>query len=146
MSLSSFFAQMTSEPFHKIWELMALPPERLLPALSLLAAFMVVCELTRIALGTELTHSVVAHVVVCLLTFGLQAIVLAVVLLHADHDHPGRGFLNLGFALGLYAVWYVTGQFTKLVRPVSEGADLGFMAVGAAITFPVGLVSALVFH
>jgi len=146
MSISSFFSQVSSEPFRKIWELLALPPDRLLPALSLLGAFIVSCELTRIAIGTELTRSVVAHVLVCLLTFALQAIVLAVVLVHAAHRYPGRGFINLGFALGLYGIWYITGQFTKLVRPISEGADLGFMAVGGMITFPAGLVSAIVFH
>jgi hypothetical protein len=144
--METILSQLTIGPFKHIWALLALPPDRLLPALGLLASFMVFAELTRIALGTGLTHSVLAHVTICLLTFALQAIVLAIVLLHAAASHPGRGFINLAFALGLYVVWYLAGQATLLVRPRSEGADIGFMAVGALITFPVGLVSALVFH
>jgi hypothetical protein len=144
--MDNFFSQMTIEPFQKLWALLALPPDHLLPALCLLAGFIIYCELVRISLAVVLTRSVLAHVTVCLLTFALQAITLAVVLLHAAATHPGRGFINLGIALGMYVLWYLTGQATKLARPRSEGADLGFMAVGALITFPVGLVGAIVFH
>ena len=139
------FQGMTTKPFRVIWELMSLPPDRLIPALSLLAAFMILCELVRISLLTELTRSVLAHVAVCLLTFVLQSIVLAVVLVHAAARHPGRGLINLAFAAGLYVLWYVTGEATRLVRPISEGADLGFMSVGALITFPAGILAALVY-
>lgn len=144
--MDTILAQMSTEPFQKVWQLLSLAPDRLGPALSLLAAIIVFGELVRIALGTELTESVVAHVVMCVLTFPLPSLLLAVVLVHAASAHPGRGFINLGFALGLYVVWYLTGQLTRLVRPLSEGADVGFMSVGALITFPVGLVSALVFQ
>ena len=144
--MQAFFSQITTGPFVHIWALLALPPNRLLPALSLLAAFMVFAELTRIVIGTAQVRSVIAHATVCLLTFALQAIVLAIVLIHASASYPGRGFINLGFALGLYVIWYLAGQATLLVRPKGEGADLGFMAVGALITFPVGLLSAVVFH
>lgn len=126
-----------------MWRHMSLPPDRLGPALVMLAAVMVVCELVRIALCTEHTTSRIAHVTMCLLTFPLQSIFLAVVLVHAAAAHPGRGWINLGVALGAYALWFVTGQATKLVRRPSEGADLGFMAVGALITFPAGVVAAL---
>ena len=144
--MSHFFSQMTVEPFHKIWALLALPPDRLLPAFCLLAGFIIYCELVRISLAASLTHSVLAHVMICLLTFALQAITLAVVLVHAAATYPGRGFINLGIALGLYVLWYLVGQSTRLVRPQSEGADVGFMAVGALITFPAGLVGAIAFH
>jgi hypothetical protein len=126
-----------------VWRHMSLPPERLGPALALVAAVMVVCELVRIALCTEHTTSRIAHVTVILLTFPVQAIFLAVVLVHAAAAHPGRGWINLGIALGAYALWFVVGQATQLVRRPSEGADLGFMCVGALITFPVGIVAAL---
>lgn len=126
-----------------VWRHMSLPPGRLGPALALLAAVIVVCELVRIALCTEHVTSRVAHVAVCLLTFPLQAVFLSVMLVHSAAAHPGRGWINLGIALGAYALWFVTGQVTKLVRRPSEGADLGFMCVGALITFPVGIVAAL---
>src|SRR3954469_18280970 len=144
--MHDFFSQMTVEPFQKLWALLALPPDRLLPALCLLAGFIIYCELVRISLAAALTRSVIAHVTVCLLTFALQAITLGVVLIHAAAPHPGRGFINLGIALAMYGLWYLTGQATRLVRPRSEGADLGFMAVGALITFPAGLIGAIVFH
>src|SRR5262245_46495664 len=113
--------------FEAIWRHMSLPPDRLASALAMLAAFIALCELTRIALATEHTRSRVAHVVVGLLTFPLQSIALAVVLAHAASAHPGRGWINLAIVLGLYALWFVVGNATKLVRRVSEGADLGFI-------------------
>jgi hypothetical protein len=127
------------------WRHLSLPPERLGPALALLASVMVICELTRIALCTEHPTSRVAHVTVCLLTFPFQSILLAMVLVHAAAAHPGRGWINLGIALGAYALWFAAGQATKLVRRPSEGADLGFMCVGALITFPVGAAAALAY-
>jgi len=142
-SLSSFLAGVTSAPFKDLLDLLSLPPERIGRALGLLAAFMVACEWSRIALGTTLTRSALAHVVRCLLTFVLQSIVLAVVLVLADRAYPGRGWINLGYALLLYVIWYLAGQVTSLVRADNEGADLGFMTVGALITFPVGIVAAL---
>jgi len=127
-----------------LWRHLSLPPDGLGRALLLLASVMVICELTRIALCTEHTTSRIAHVTMCLLTFPAQSIFLAVVLVHAAAAHPGRGWINLGIALGAYAVWFVAGQATKLVRRPSEGADLGFMCVGGLITFPIGIVAALV--
>jgi hypothetical protein len=127
------------------WRHMSLPPDRLAPALLMLGSVIVICELTRIALCTEHTRSRVAHITVALLTFPLQSILLAIVLVHAASAHPGRGWINVAIALGLYALWFVTGQATRLVRRVSEGADLGFMCVGALITFPVGIAAALLY-
>jgi hypothetical protein len=82
--------------------------------------------------------------IVCLFTFAFQALLLAFVLAFADRHHPGRGWLNLGIVAALYVLWYLTGELTRVVRSHSEGADLGFMAVGALITFPVGIVYALI--
>jgi hypothetical protein len=135
---------MTVQPFKNLLHLLALPPDRLWASVSLLAAVIIACELIRIALGTVLTRSRVAHVTVCLLTFALQALLLAFVLGYADCHYPGRGWINLGIAVALYVLWYATGDVTRLVRSDSEGADLGFMAVGALITFPVGIVFAVV--
>lgn len=127
-----------------IWRYLSLPPDQLGRSLIFVAAFIVLCELTRIALSTELTRSRLAHLAVLLLTFPVQAITLAVMLVHAGSSHPGRGWLNLGIAIAMYVLWYVVGQATKLARPISEGADAGFMAVGALVTVPTGIVVALV--
>jgi hypothetical protein len=135
---------MTTQPFKDLLHMLELPPDQLWASFSLLAGVMVVCELVRISLGTALPLSRIAHVTVCLLTFALQALLLAFVLGYGDRHHPGRGWINLGIAFVLYVVWYATGELTRLVRKDSEGADLGFMAVGALITFPVGIVFALV--
>jgi hypothetical protein len=128
------------------WRHMSLPPHRLGLALVFLASVIAICELTRIALCTEHTRSRIAHVSVALLTFPIQSIFLAIVLVHAAQTYPGRGWINLAIALGMYVLWFVTGQATRLVRRVSEGADLGFMCVGALITFPVGVIAALVYR
>ena len=135
---------MTIQPFKELLHLLALPPDQLWASFGLLAGLMIACELLRISLGTVLTRSRVAHVMVCLLTFPLQALLLAFVVAYADRHYPDRGWTNLGIVAALYAVWYVTGEVTRLVRTDSEGADLGFMTVGALITFPVGIVSAAV--
>ena len=145
MAVRSFIDGIDLSVPEAAWRHLSLPPDRLGPALVMLASVMVICELSRIALCTEHTTSRVAHVTVCLLTFPLQSILLAVMLVHAASAHPGRGWINLGIALGAYALWFVTGQSTKLVRRPSEGADLGFMCVGALITFPAGVAAALVY-
>ncbi len=142
--ISSFISNGTWGPFKHLVELMSLPPGRTGEWLMFLSAFMILCELTRLSLGTVFTRSVLAHVIRCLLTFALQAIVLAVVLVWADHCHPDRGWINLGYALLLYFIWYLAGQLVLLARPDTEGADLGFMTVGALITFPVGIIAALI--
>jgi len=142
--LNSFLHNATWGPFKDFVALMALPAERLRVWLMFLAAFMILCELTRLALGTALAHSRLAHVVRCLLTFPVQAIALAAILLWAAHVHPERAWINVGYAMLFYAIWYIAGQIVLLARPDSEGADLGFMTVGALITFPVGILAALI--
>lgn len=142
--MSTLAENLTFGPFRALWYLMGLPPTDLAAALVMLGAFIVIAELVRIALGTELTRSVLANVLICLLTFPVQAGVLAVVLVHANLAHPERVGWNFAVVLGLYVLWFLTGSGTKLVRPVSEGADLGFMTVGGLLTFPFGLVAVLI--
>jgi len=131
-------------PLKDLIQLLSLPPERSGEWLLLLSTFMVLCELTRLTLATVFTRSVLAHVMRCLLTFALQAIVLAAILVWANHRYPERAWINLGYALLFYFIWYLAGQLALLARPDTEGADLGFMTVGALITFPVGIIAALV--
>jgi hypothetical protein len=142
--INSFLQNGTWGPFRDFLELMSLPPERIKEWLSFLIAFMILCELTRLALATVFTRSVLAHVIRCLLTFAVQAVVLAAILVWADYRHPGRGWINLGVAALMYVIWYLAGQLVLLARPDTEGADLGFMTVGALITFPVGIIAAIV--
>jgi hypothetical protein len=141
-SIEWFFSGITQGPFTDLLDLLSLSPGRLGEALGLLSAFMIACELTRTALGTTLTRSSFAHVIRCLLTFAIQSTTLAAILVYAAHRHPERAFINLGIALGMYVIWYLAGQLTSLCRSDNEGADLGFMTVGALITFPVGLIAA----
>lgn len=135
---------MSTQPFVDLLHMLELPPDQLWASFSLLAGVIILCELVRIALGTVLTRSRIVHVTVCLLTFALQSLLLAFVVAYGDRHHPGRGWINLGIALALYVIWYITGEVTRLVRKDSEGADVGFMAVGALITFPVGIIFALI--
>jgi hypothetical protein len=123
---------------------LSLPPEGPWPGLLLLAGFLVVGELVRVGLATEHTRSVAAHVTMCLLTVAIQAAVLAAVLVHAARSHPGHGWSNLGWAAALFVVWWATGMSTRLVRPDSEGADVGFMSVAAAVVLVTGVASAVV--
>jgi hypothetical protein len=143
-TIMSFLHNGTWAPFKDLVELMSLPPQRIKEWFFLLSAFMILCELTRLALATTFTRSVLAHVMRCLLTFAIQAIVLAVVLVWAAYRQPDRAWINLGYALLLYVIWYAAGQLVLLARSDTEGADLGFMTVGALITFPVGIIAALI--
>ncbi|HWU88146.1 MAG TPA: hypothetical protein VN253_12755 [Kofleriaceae bacterium] len=142
--LQDLVAGVTGQPFRDLLHLLTLPPDEMGAAFGLLAAIVIACELARIALGTVLTRSRVVHVTVCVLTFAFQSLLLAAVLIAADRTYGGRGWVNLGLVLALFVLWYTVGQATKLVRADSEGADLGFMAVGALITFPTGLVCAAI--
>ena len=138
-----FIQNATWGPFKDLINLLSLPAERTREWLALLSAFMILCELTRLAIATVFTRSVLTHVTRCLLTFAVQAVTLAGILVWASHCHPERAWINLGYAFLLYFVWYLAGQLVLLARPDTEGADLGFMTVGALITFPVGLIAAL---
>jgi hypothetical protein len=142
-TLQSFLSGVTRGPFVELADLLSLPPDRLRQSMALLGAFMVACELVRVALGNTLVHSRLAHVVRCMLTFAVQATVLAGVLVYSAIRHPERAWTNLLVALLLYGVWYATGRLTTLARSDSEGADPGFMTVGALITFPAGVLAAI---
>jgi hypothetical protein len=123
---------------------LSFPPGNVWPGFLLLAGAIFVGELVRIALLTEHTRSVIAHVAVCLLTVAAQAVGLSIVLVHAASAHPGRGVLNLLLVAALFAVWYVAGTLTRLVRRDGEGADLGFMSLAGVVVLLTGVVSAAV--
>jgi hypothetical protein len=81
-------------------------------------------------------------VLVCALTLA-PAVVLAVVLVWSALHHPDRALLNLVLAAALYVPWWAGGALTRLVRDDSEGSDLGWLAMGALITFPTGITAAV---
>src|SRR6516225_8316660 len=115
--ISSFLRNGTWGPFRDLLEVLSLPAQRTREWLMLLSAFMILCELTRLAVATVFTRSVLAHVVRILLTFPVQALTLAAVLVWADYRHPDRSWINLGVALLMYIVWYLAGQLVLLARP-----------------------------
>ena len=126
-------------------ELFRLPPDRLGMAMALLAAIIVAAEYLRITLLVVGLRSVIVHLACGLLTVVLQPVLLAAVLYTSIADHPERAGVNAALVAGLYLVWYLAGQSTLLVRRDSQGADPGFMVVGAFITFATGAVAALVY-
>ena len=104
---------------------------------------MAMIEYVRIALTTQLTRSVVVHNIVTLASFPLPAAFLAAILIAAALRHPERAWLHLGFAVLGFVVWYLAGESTRLVRRDSDGAEPGFMFFAAMVTYPVGVLAAL---
>lgn len=122
-------------------DLLRLPPEHLGASILFLAGIVVTCEYLRVSLSPVLTRSVIAHVLVNLLTVVVLPVLLAVVLVLSISAHPDRALINLAIAGGLYVLWYLTGQSTLLVRSDTQGADLGFICLGAVITFVPGVIA-----
>jgi len=143
--MKDFFSSITRGPLEQLLQLLGLPPDHLFASIVLLGFAMVAFELVRIALATELTRSAPVHVLMCFLTVVIPSVLLGFVLVWAARSHPGRGWINLAIAAGLYGLWYATGEFTKVMRRQNEGADVGFMTVGGFITFPAGIVAALIY-
>jgi hypothetical protein len=127
--------------FSTLFELLRLPPEHLVASILALAGLVIACELLRVSLSPVLTRSVIAHVLVNLLTAVILPVFLAVVLVLSILAHPERALMNMVIVAGLYAVWYLAGQATLLVRSDTQGADLGFMFVGSTITFVPGVIA-----
>jgi hypothetical protein len=124
-------------------ELLSLAPGTARHAAVLFSFLFMAAYLLRTAAMSEATRSALAHVLVCVLTL-LPAVLLAAILVLGAVRYPDRAWINLGIAALLYVPWYVGGRITLLARPDTEGADLGWLAMGALITFPVGLAAAIV--
>jgi hypothetical protein len=129
---------------HNLIQLLTLSPEHLVGSLILLGALCAANDLIKTALMIEFTRSPLIHVLLNILTL-FPAGLLGLVLLASAYLYRGRGWVNLGYALLLYVAWYAGGALTHLARRDTEGADPGFMTVGALVTFPVGVLAALVF-
>jgi hypothetical protein len=143
--VESFFTQYTAGPFNHLVEIASLDPETFWQSFVFLFAVILLNDLLRTALMTELVRSVFNHLVVCTLTL-LPGILLGGVLLFAAHQHPERAWINLFWAAVLYLPWYLGGLITRLARSDVEGPDIGWMAHGALITFPLGIAAALIFR
>lgn len=142
--MNDLLDQTTTRPFSEFLELLSLAPETLGHAFAMLS-FLFVCNyLLRTALMTERPRSWFVHALVCTLTL-LPALVLAPILVWAAYRHPDRVWINLGVAALLFGAWYLGGAMTRLARRDAEGGDLGWITMGAFITFPTGLIAALVF-
>ena len=133
---------MATDLARNISHLMTLPPDQIYASCIFLAALIFLNDLIRTALMVEYTRSVINHVIIDILTL-LPAIFIGVVLLYAGHGYPGRVWINLALAAGLYIAWYAGGQITVLARKDTEAADIGWMAMGALITIPCGLLAIL---
>jgi hypothetical protein len=120
-----------------LWRYLGLPPDRFAQSLLVLGAILVLCGLVRGILSAEHPRSRIARL-------PLQALVLCVVLVHAASAHPGRGWINLVVVVGVYALGFLGDEAMRLARRPTERADLGFVWVGALVTVPVGIASALV--
>lgn len=127
--------------FAILFELLHLPPEHLIPSILFIGGLVIACELGRVSLSPVLTRSVIAHVLVNLLTAVVLPVLLAVVLVLSILAYPDRALLNMVIVAGLYAVWYLAGQATLLIRSDTQGADVGFMFVGSFITFVPGVIA-----
>jgi hypothetical protein len=124
--------------------LLSLAPGAMPHAVVLLSFLFLCAYLLRTACMTEGTRSPAVHMLVCVLTL-LPAVLLAGVLLFAAIRFPERVWLNLGVAALLYVPWYAGGRITRMASPDTEGGDVGWLAMGALITFPVGLAAAVIF-
>ena len=141
----SFVEGYTAGPFHRLDLIFALDPRWLVHIYVLFAALFLVNDLLRTALMSELVRSVWTHLIVLVLTLFPGAL-LGIVLLWAGHRHPDRVWINLGVAAALYPWWIAGGAVTRLARRDTEGADLGWIFHGALITFPLGLLAAVIFR
>lgn len=136
--------QGTWGPFLELLDLMDLSADTLPHAFVLLSAMCIVSYLLRTACMTAATRSVVMHLMVTTLTL-LPAIVIAAVLAWAAYCHPERAWFNLLVAVALGVVWALGGAITRLARPDTEGADIGWLSHGMAIMLVVGVVAAVAF-
>lgn len=132
-----------ADRFEPLLELASLSPHHLVASLVVLGSIVFVNDLVRTSLMVTFTRSRANHMAVMVLTL-FPAMLLGGVLLLGASRYPERAPINLVFAAFMYGVWYLGGTLTKLARPDTEAADVGFIMVGSLITIPCGLL-ALVF-
>ena len=125
-------------------DLLSLAPHVLGHSVLLFSFLFMSAYLLRTAAMSEGTRAPLVHMLVCTLTL-LPAVLLAVMLALGALRFPERAWINLGIAALLYVPWYLGGRITSLARPDTEGADVGWLTMGALITFPCGVVCAIVF-
>jgi hypothetical protein len=143
--LTNFATQYTPGPGYHFDQIASLDPGTFWHSFVFLFGIILLNDLLRTALITELVRSVFNHLVLCALTL-LPGFLLGGVLVYAAYRHPERAWINLFWAAVLYLPWWLGGELTKLSRSDVEGPDVGWIFHGALITFPVGVAAALIFH
>jgi hypothetical protein len=128
--------------WNHVIDLLSFAPGMAMHAFVLFSFLFLSAYLLRTACMTESTQSAPMHMLVCALTL-LPAILMAGMLVLGAIRFPERVWINLGITAALYVPWYAGGRITRLARPDTEGADVGWLAMGALITFPAGLVVAV---
>ena len=131
-----------SEP--ALLELLALSPTHWAQGTVLLAFLVSTAALLRIALTLEALLSRVVDALLCALAV-LPAVALAAVLVFAASRYPERAWKNLALAALVYAAWYGGSALARLARPDADSDDARWIALGACITFPAGVLAALAF-
>lgn len=124
--------------------LLTFAPEHPWAAMALLAGLFSVNEPLRTALSTAAPRSPIVHALVCLLTL-LPSFVMGAGLLVAGHRQPDRALSNVALAALLHVPWLVGGELTRLVRRDAEGADVGWICVGALTTLSCGVLAMVLF-
>ncbi len=132
-------------PFTLLLEVLALGPGVAIHAFALLSFMCLVSYLLRTVLLIEAPLNRWAHMGACVLTMG-PAFVLAAVLVWAAAHHPERAWLNLAGAAGVYVAWWFGGAITRLSRADTEGGDVGWLTMGAFVTFPAGVIAAFIYR
>ncbi|MGH9674136.1 MAG: hypothetical protein ACRD44_13225 [Bryobacteraceae bacterium] len=141
--IQKFLDGMSTGALKNLLDLLSFSPAHLAGSLILLFALMTLNDLVRTALMVQRTRSVLVHATICALTLW-PGILLAFLLVYAGVVHPERVWINLGLAMLLYSGWILGGTLTKLSRPDTEGADIGWISHGAIITVAGGLVAAVI--
>ncbi|MDH3231029.1 MAG: hypothetical protein OEN55_14665, partial [Alphaproteobacteria bacterium] len=111
---------------------------------GVISVVFVLNEFLKTSLMIEYTTSRLAHVGINVMTL-LPALFLAAVLVYAGYVHPERIGTSFLVCLFCFVPWYVAAALTRLGRRESEGADVGFMAVGLAIVAGAGGIAAILF-
>ncbi|MEE9384706.1 MAG: hypothetical protein V3V08_14975 [Nannocystaceae bacterium] len=140
----------------EMWKALTVPLEGLLAFLSfsersaphatLCVGFIFMCMyLLRTAHMQSGTRSFANHALVTSFTV-LPSFLVAALLLWAGYNHPDRTVVNLGWAAGTYVAWGLGGAMTRLARPDTEGADIGWLIQMAVVPGVAGVVAIVIFR
>lgn len=122
--------------------LASLPKEHVVSGTILYASIVALLALLRHALMLELVLSRAMGAAILLVSV-LPGVLLAIGLVYAAHAHPERAWNNVGVAAVVTSVWVGAARLPRLVRPDVDRDDDRWIALGALLAFPVGVLCAL---